>query len=601
MIHMQSNKLIQMNSSHSDLTANRTDQKMPSESKLRNEERGTVRKTISSSLTAGNKGNTIELLSSSSSLSFKSAQFGSSRMIQKMFLSCIIFVVVTVFYAGQQSISIIKHHSTTNSFQQQQNNNDHNLHGVLDIIVMNRTTTTATKDRTTVLSSIPGSTDNTGKGITQATRVSVSTFVQKEAERMILSSQKNTSSPNYPCINSARWLNSPRYGNINNETYLTHDLVQHMILNLPNALIIKDNNNNKGSDDGSVMSTVLRQTICHTQSRFIDRPLSYHHFISSLNNNASIYNDTRMVRLWAVKLIYLAIHYHQHRLAVPEAVIRYSSNNLITTSTTTRSQNCSPSPQQLEQNYNVGIFDYECPDAKYIIMPLGGNGLGSNVRGGMVVAFLIGLSTDRIVLFVNNARGANHNLHKKWSLASCPRHDYQCFFWPTSPCTLTNDEINSAYALTQDDYRKFMKKDDQLKHIEQHKVWSFNTPFLPVIHLPTYAGERLYQHAITLISAISKEEFPIYHTLLMEAAETIRVADTLRDGYNYAAANTKVQHALAFYSMRPNPRSAHQLDQILDHIIPETFPPETSIGLPIRGMYLFYTYPFYMFIINLHH
>ena len=258
---------------------------------------------------------------------------------------------------------------------------------------------------------------------------------------------------------------------------------------------------------------------------------------------------------------------------MPEAVVRYSEN----------SSTCPSSPQQLQQAYDVGIFDYECPDAKYIVMSLGGNGLGSNVRGGMVVGLLIGLITDRIVLFVNNVKGANYNMNKIWSLASCPRKDYQCFFWPTSPCTATHDDIKNAYALTRDDYRKVIKANDQLKHIQEHKVWAFNTPFLPVTNLPTHAAGTLYQHATTLIAAVSKEKHPEYHTMLMEAAETIRVPDDSRPGYNYAAANTKVQHALAFYAMRPNPGNAHQLDLIMNDIIPATFPPETSIGLPIRA------------------
>jgi hypothetical protein len=201
----------------------------------------------------------------------------------------------------------------------------------------------------------------------------------------------------------------------------------------------------------------------------------------------------------------------------------------------------------------------------------------------MVVGLLIGLSTDRIVLFVNNVSSSSQSMKKPWSLASCPRKDYQCFFWPTSPCTITNDDIAKAYTLTRDDYRKVVKENDQLKHIDHHKVWAFNTPFLPVVSLPKHAGEKLYQHALTLISAITKDERPRYHSLLMEAAKSIREVDELRRGYNYAAANTKVQHALAFYAMRPNPTNAHKLDRILTDIIPKTFPPETSIGLPIRG------------------
>jgi hypothetical protein len=589
MIEVQSNKSIHMqNYSQSDLTKIMNDPKNSFGScdiKNHIDRRGSVRKTLSAIISVGNKGNTTVLYSSSASV-FINSSFGGSRMIQRMFISCLLFVICTIYYGNHKGMTIMTHNSMSNLLQQ--NNNNQNILGIFDQVGINKPSTTAITGRTLLHASNQLSNDDS-TGITKATIASISTYVQKETERMIQSHHNNTSLSMYPCMNSERWLTSQRYGNINNDSFVTHDLVQHLILNLQNALTLNDDDDDDNNSDhgGSVMTAVLKQTICHKQSRFLKQPTSYNHFLSSDSSNESFYNDTRTVRLWAVKLIYLAIHYHQHRLAAPEAVVRYNRNEVIPPSMGTNKTCLIRSPQFLEQNYNVGIFDYECPDAKYIIMPLGGNGLGSNVRGGMVVAFLIGLSTDRIVLFVNNAEGANHNLHKKWTLASCPRNDYQCFFWPTSPCTLTNDEINSAYALTRDDYRKVIKENDQLKHIEHHKVWSFNTPFLPVVHLPSHAGERLYQHAINLISAVSKEKFPKYYALLLEAAETIRIADISRDGYNYAAANTKVQHALAFYSMRPNPSSAYELDQILNHIIPETFPPETSIGLPIRGIALF--------------
>ena len=494
-----------------------------------------------------------------------------SRMITRMFISCIIFVIGTIHYGN---VSIMKNESRNNV------NHYNQIAGMFLNYSTEKKQTTTEKTTQPVLT------------MTESSKASISTFVRNEMKRLESSRGINNCS-----INSETWLNSTRYGNINHnddDTYLTHDLVQHMILNLPNALVISEHKTHDtmdiGSTSSSVMPTVLQQTICHEQSRFLQNHNNIESILSTNKSNKdspaqSSQFDEPTIRLWAMKLIYLGIHYHQHRLAVPEAVVRYNTYDEMKGAATTHDQCPTTSPQQLEQEYNVGMFDYECPDAKYIVMPLGGNGLGSNVRGGMVVGLLIGLITDRVVLFVNNVKGAGYHMDKIWSLASCPRKDYQCFFWPTSPCTITHDEIKNAHALTRDDYRKVIKGNDQLKYIEQHKVWVFNTPFLPVVSLPTHAAETLYQHAMTMITAVSKKKHPRYHALLMEAVETIRVPDELRKGYNYAAANTKVQHALAFYAMRPNPQYAHELDLILKDIIPETFPPETSIGLPIRGTY----------------
>jgi hypothetical protein len=458
--------------------------------------------------------------------------------IYKVFVACILLVISTTYYESIKHIAI---HGSSKSLREF--HADDNLAVVLGWLVS--TDNLDGKDQETT---------SNRKLMTELSRNSIVKFIRTESQRIAStewSTKNSIAEPINVCGNSDRWLNASRYGNLRDDPYLTHDLVQHMLFNLPNAL----------TPSGDMAAVVLGQTICHRNSRFLNHTMPVEPLL-----------DDRSVRLWSVKLIYLAVHYHQHRLAVPEALARYSPET----------KSC-PTPQQLEQNYNVGIFDYECPDAKYIVMPLGGNGLGSNVRGGMIVALLMGLSSDRIVLFVNNANKSQNNMKKTWTLASCPRKDYQCFFWPSSPCTLTDDEINDAHVLSREDYRNIVKKDNPLQEIAHHKVWAFNTPFMPVTGLPTLAAEMLYRHALTMISAVSEEKYPNYYKLLVEAAKSIRAENYPRPGYNYAAANAKIQHALAFYSMRPNPRNAHELDQILHSIIPESFPPETSIGLPIRG------------------
>lgn len=383
------------------------------------------------------------------------------------------------------------------------------------------------------------------------TRNVIAAFIEDEAGKTTTSPASSSTELPHTCGNNSElWLRGPRYDNLHDDPYLTDDVAKHMILNIQNVLV----NDNE-------MSAVLGQSICHADSRFLN----------STQPTEKYHND-RTVRLWAVKLTYLALHYHQHRMAAPEAVARYSRVNL----------QC-PSAFTLKQEYGVGVFDYECPDAKYIITSLSGIGLGANVRAGMVVALLVGLISDRIVIFVNNAaRGVKH-LKGAWPLASCPRKDYQCFFWPTTPCTLTFDEIDNAYELTRIEYRKLTKENKELKSIEHHKVWYFQLPFTPLISLPTKAAEALYKHALTLISAVSETENPQYVAFLRVAAEAIRTYDGPRAGYNYAAASLKVHHALSFYSMRPNPRMAHELDRYLTDIIPRNFTPETSVGLPIRG------------------
>jgi len=74
----------------------------------------------------------------------------------------------------------------------------------------------------------------------------------------------------------------------------------------------------------------------------------------------------------------------------------------------------------------------------------------------------MGLTSDRVVLFVNTPEGSKY-LKAQWLLASCPqRRDYQCFFMPTSLCALTADDIGSAYPLDRPQLRKLSE--------DEHKV-----------------------------------------------------------------------------------------------------------------------------------
>jgi hypothetical protein len=357
--------------------------------------------------------------------------------------------------------------------------------------------------------------------------------------------------------NSMKWLRGPRHGNLHNDPLLTPDLAERMILNINNILVPSEN-------DG--MAELLGQTICHAKSR--------------VRNTTKVIQapvgDYRTIRAWSVKLIFLTLHYHQHRHAIPEAIARYRVED----SAQTRCH----SAATLGNEHNVGTFDYECPRAKYVVMGLSGNGLGANVRTGMMPALLIGLMTNRIVIFVNNAKQGPDTLRRPWPLASCPRRDSQCFFWPTTPCTLTEDEIKNAHVLSDTDARGLLHRETLPKpDVLAAKVWHYRPMLNPVDRVPSRATERLCKYAMELISAVNESQHPEYVALLRKAANAIRGADDRRQGYHYAAASFKLQHALTMYAMRPNPTSLRKLNDILTEIIPSNLDPETSFGLPVRG------------------
>jgi hypothetical protein len=357
--------------------------------------------------------------------------------------------------------------------------------------------------------------------------------------------------------NSMNWLRGPRHGNLNNDPLLTPDLAERMILNIRNILVPSEN-------DG--MAELLGQTICHANSRvrnttkLIQAPV----------------DDYRTIRAWSLKLMFLTLHYHQHRHAIPEAIARYRVED--------SAQARCYSAATLGIQHDVGTFDYECPGAKYVIMALSGNGLGANVRTGMMPALLIGLMTNRIVIFVNNAKQGQDMLRRPWPLASCKRRDAQCFFWPTTPCTLTEDEIKNAHVLSDGDARGLIQREALPKpDVLDAKVWHYRPMLIPVDRVPSRATETLCKYAMELISEVNESQHPEYVALLRKAANAIRGADDRRQGYHYAAASFKLQHALTMYAMRPNPTSLRKLNDILMEVIPSNLDPETSFGLPVRG------------------
>jgi hypothetical protein len=378
------------------------------------------------------------------------------------------------------------------------------------------------------------------------------TKVPKSSNIMMDESLANDKNDDITCTshNSEAWLKGPRFGNAR-DPLMTPEVVQRLILDLP-TMLHKNANNPAGK---SKAQSLLGNTLCYEKSRF-------------LNDSESSVDD-KSVRLWAVRLTYLALHYHQHRLAVPEARARY--------------KNGADCPGELLSSQNVGNFDYECgSDAKYLVVSLAGNGIGSNVRGGTVVAMVDALAMDRVVVFTNNAPYVKGGaLQHPWALASCERKDYQCFFQPSTPCVLTHDDLQGSYQMTRPEVRVFRKRGELPKGHEDDKVIRIELNFLPQLNVPLVVRERLSTYAHALLDTLPCDDPRL--PAMRKGADQIMVEGEKREGYNYAAAAQKIQHAMAFYFLRPNLENMKKIDEILNEIIPDDFDPENSVGLPIRG------------------
>jgi hypothetical protein len=342
--------------------------------------------------------------------------------------------------------------------------------------------------------------------------------------------------------NSEEWLKGPRLGNLD-ESLMNDDFVKLMTLELPYMLSLPGK-----------AKPFLGQTIAFDSSRFVD--------------DAESGDDPKSMRLWAVRLIYLSMIYHQHVQAIPEVEALYGSNTEV----------C----QKEREALGIGRYDFECPNAKFIIAALSNNGLGANVRSGATTLLIAGLITDRIVLFVNNApKSANAFLQRPWDLASCDRRDAQCFFLPSSPCTITHKDMKDAYVLKKPEQRVLLKKGELPKDHMDNKVWVIPLSFVPVLKTPKHLGESLHNYSKSLIDEVPETDPRL--PVLKLAMDHLLDEELPRPGYNFAAANLKLNHALNFYTMRPNLEYSAKMEKILEEIIPDDFEAENSFGLPIRG------------------
>jgi hypothetical protein len=348
--------------------------------------------------------------------------------------------------------------------------------------------------------------------------------------------------------NSKEWLEGPRLGNLN-EPLMNDDFVKRMTVELPYMLA-----------SAGRATPYLGQTIAFESSRFVDDTESG--------------EDPKSMRLWAVRLIYLSMLYHQHALAIPEAESLYGVGG-----DDSNTEIC----QKERQALGIGRYDFECPKAKYIIAALSNNGLGANMRSGATTILIAGLITGRIVHFVNNAPEGDKYLRRPWALASCDRKDAQCFFLPTSPCTITHKDIEDAYKLEGSEQRKLFKNGQIPHDHKDDKVWVIQLNMLPVLETPKQLSKSLHKYSKSLIDQVSETDPRL--PILKAAMDHLLDKDLPRPGYNFAAANIKLTHALNFYGMRPNLEYSAKIDSVLDEIVPDDFDPENSFGLPIRGKF----------------
>jgi hypothetical protein len=355
--------------------------------------------------------------------------------------------------------------------------------------------------------------------------------------------------------NSPEWINGPRWTNNHNDPLISNDnnsYIHDMILSLPHLI--------------DQAYPVLTQTLAINNSLF-------------LNLNENDKDDDAQVRRWSIRLAYLAVHYHQHVPALAEAQAVYNAPS----SSLLPMVDCVAA----KKNRSIGVFDYECPGAQYLVAANQNTGLGSNVDFILASTLQAGLSSGRIVHFGQNMPNhTSERFRQAWPLASCHRHDYQCVFTAPSPCVPTMEEMQNGYMLNDDEKLELQETGKIPESASHHKV----------IYMPLFAYVAASEQGLVpamlnqlkllshqLVDALPATDARI--PILRKAANDLAIPDGNRTGYVFKNSESKSFHAMTYYALRPWPSHRRRIDQMFIESLPSDFDPNQAVGLPIRGMY----------------
>jgi hypothetical protein len=317
---------------------------------------------------------------------------------------------------------------------------------------------------------------------------------------------------------------------------------------------------------------LMGQTICHKDSKL----LSWDTFNIPQPKDGESYQENDAISILILRLLYLAIHIHQHHHAIPEAKHR--------------SDMSAPCRDELLR-HNVGEFDFECPRAKFLVVPMKHRGLGAVMRTDVAPALMAGVATGRVVLFLNGLADSPSYLQAPWSWASCPRHDKQCFFLPDSPCVVTYEDLQNATTLERGERRRLFKNGQMPPHAHDSRVVVMDMATRPQRTPPNLRKQLvdiLNEHVVLpLLSRQNHSNDPrlAFITKAMDYLQQDEDEAVADSSFGYYGKNFAVHRAMILYAMRPNLEYAMRLEHTVQQVFvkPYNTPNTMVLGLPIRA------------------
>ena len=351
---------------------------------------------------------------------------------------------------------------------------------------------------------------------------------------------------------SHSWLTGPRLGNVRdtNLTRVFELLAPLSTLPPSQELETRAGPSTRGPPlqrqsplDATYLVKLTEETICFNTSRWI--------------------LDTTDERLWTARLVYWAIYWHQHYPVLQD--ITYSAR-----------QHC-PTTEQRDL-FGIGPFDYECTNARFLVVSMSEKGIGANFRLTAVSVLKAALATNRIALFVNNVGSAKPLfLREPWAAASCTRRDSQCFFRPLTPCVLLEHEVADAYVLQRAESRQLFRHGILPTDHAHDRVIAFNTASRPQRN-PSNLQSILFNISLQLV-----QSHPALQTIAVRQGLN-RFLQPLLNSSNVFQGDNEISNGLMMYALRPLPPLSKRLRDIVDRTTSaQDLEPFSAIGLPLRG------------------
>jgi len=378
--------------------------------------------------------------------------------------------------------------------------------------------------------------------------------------------------------NSDDWIN----GNIesNNDDGFTSHLVEILL---------------EGPNHFQKLPSLFNETICHEDSpirsfpqmkeqRRQEQQEKKNQHARGIVNEEGI--DVALIEDWYQRFLYLALHSKFHRPALQEYRARK-------TCAEKDSKDGTNYLQSFMKDHQIGRMDYECKDAKFVVVPIASVGFGAYLNTMASVSILLALRTNRIPIFTVRSLfpwQKNKGERDPWLLAptNCSRKDMQCYFLPLSPCTVTKEDILKApiYGVNRKE-QHFLKVHVTVpSEIENERIIVLNSG----LNAKTIDTPDMRNIAFDIVSELLKEWKKNYeegpHNESYLWSEEDRKAVTL--AHQWIAEKAEIDpygllRQVYIYMLRPNPYYKAILRKQMSFILPSSISPSETIGIAIRG------------------